>query len=150
MRVPEAKGSTGIWECQPGGWPVVDRPDIEFTYIISGRAALTDTATGTVTEIGPGDLVILPPGWSGRWDVIETVRKIFAIYGHIDPSGTTFEASSAYSIVVSGIHRTAETLRGVPVWKAWIRRSDQVRHRGRRERGRCAPMRRRPTAPPLQ
>lgn len=41
---------------------------------------MTDAASGTVTEIGPGDLVILPPGWSGRWDVIETVRKIFAIY----------------------------------------------------------------------
>lgn len=80
MLAPEAKGSVGIWECQPGGWPVVDRPDTEFTYIISGRAKLTDEATGTVSEITGGDLVILPPGWSGRWDVIETVRKIFAIY----------------------------------------------------------------------
>ena len=77
---PEAAGSTGIWECQPGGWPVLDRPDTEFTYIVSGRARLTDDATGTVTEIGAGDLVILPPGWSGRWDVIETVRKVYAIY----------------------------------------------------------------------
>lgn len=80
MLAPEARGSTGIWECTPGGWPVVNRPDTEFTYIISGRATLTDAATGTVTEIGPGDLIILPPGWTGRWDVIETVRKVFAIY----------------------------------------------------------------------
>lgn len=27
-----------------------------------------------------GDLVILPVGWTGRWDVLETVRKIYAIY----------------------------------------------------------------------
>lgn len=80
LLAPEARGSTGIWECTPGGWLVVNRPDTEFTYIISGRARLTDEATGTVTEIGPGDLVILPPGWTGRWDVIETVRKVFAIY----------------------------------------------------------------------
>lgn len=80
MLAPEARGSLGIWECQPGGWPVLNRPDTEFTYILSGRARLTDEATGTVTEIGAGDLVILPPGWSGRWDVTETVRKVFAIY----------------------------------------------------------------------
>jgi uncharacterized cupin superfamily protein len=77
---PEATGNLGIWECQPGGWPVVNRPDTEFTYIVSGRARLTDEATGNVTEITGGDLVILPPGWTGRWDVIETVRKVYAIY----------------------------------------------------------------------
>ena len=77
---PDAVGNLGIWECQPGGWPVVDRPDTEFTYIISGRATLTDDATGDVVEITGGDLVILPPGWTGRWDVIETVRKVYAIY----------------------------------------------------------------------
>jgi uncharacterized cupin superfamily protein len=77
---PEARGNLGIWECQPGGWPVVNRPDTEFTYIISGRARLTDDASGDVVEITGGDLVILPPGWSGRWDVLETVRKVYAIY----------------------------------------------------------------------
>lgn len=77
---PEAPGNLGIWECQPGGWPVVNRPDTEFTYIISGRARLTDEAAGEAVEIGAGDLVILPPGWTGRWDVIETVRKVYAIY----------------------------------------------------------------------
>lgn len=77
---PDAVGNLGIWECQPGGWPVVERPDTEFTYIISGHARLTDDASGEVAEIGAGDLVILPPGWSGRWDVIEPVRKIYAIY----------------------------------------------------------------------
>jgi uncharacterized protein len=23
---------------------------------------------------------ILPPGWTGRWDVTETVRKVYVIY----------------------------------------------------------------------
>lgn len=77
---PDAAGNLGIWECQPGGWPVVNRPDTEFTYIISGRAMLTDDATGKVVEITSGDLIILPPGWTGRWDVVETVRKVYAIY----------------------------------------------------------------------
>ncbi|KAF1050948.1 MAG: hypothetical protein GAK43_02617 [Stenotrophomonas maltophilia] len=77
---PEAVGSLGVWECQPGGWPVIERPDTEFTYIISGRAQLTDQATGQVVEVTGGDLIILPPGWTGRWDVLETVRKVYAIY----------------------------------------------------------------------
>lgn len=77
---PEAEGQLGIWECQPGGWPVVRRPDTEFTYILSGRARLTDEASGEVVEVTGGDLVILPPQWTGRWDVIEPVRKIYAIY----------------------------------------------------------------------
>lgn len=77
---PEAVGNLGVWECQPGGWPVVDRPDTEFTYIISGRAVLTDDASGEEVLVTGGDLIILPPGWSGRWDVIETVRKVYAIY----------------------------------------------------------------------
>jgi uncharacterized cupin superfamily protein len=70
----------GIWECEPGGWPVEDRPNTETCYIISGKARLTDDATGKVVEITAGDFVTLPPGWSGRWDVIETLRKAYAIF----------------------------------------------------------------------
>jgi uncharacterized cupin superfamily protein len=77
---PGTNAQTGIWECQPGGWPVVDRPNTETCYILSGQARLTDDETGEVTEIGPGSFVVLPPGWSGRWDVIETVRKAYTIF----------------------------------------------------------------------
>lgn len=77
---PEAAGNKGVWECQPGGWPVVDRQDTEVCYILSGRAILTDVARGDKREITAGDLVVLPVGWTGRWDVIETVRKVYAIY----------------------------------------------------------------------
>lgn len=77
---PEAQGSLGIWECQPGGWPVINRQDTEFTYILSGEAVLTDDKTGEQVQIGAGDLVILPKGWTGRWDVKQTVKKIYAVY----------------------------------------------------------------------
>ncbi|MFR0687809.1 cupin domain-containing protein [Enterobacterales bacterium AE_CKDN230030158-1A_HGKHYDSX7] len=77
---PEATGNLGVWECQPGGWPVLNRPDTEFTYILCGRAVLTDDASGEQVEVSGGDLIILPPGWTGRWDVLETVRKVYAIY----------------------------------------------------------------------
>ncbi|ROZ86291.1 cupin domain-containing protein [Gordonia sp. OPL2] len=74
------EAQVGIWECEPGGWPVIDRPNTETCYIISGRATLTDDATGQVTEISAGDFVTLPPGWSGRWDVTETIRKAYSIF----------------------------------------------------------------------
>ncbi|QCI12398.1 DUF861 domain-containing protein [Pseudomonas putida] len=77
---PQAVGNLGVWECQPGGWPVIERPDTEFTYIIFGKALLTDSSTDEVVEVSGGDLIILPPGWTGRWDVLETVRKVYAIY----------------------------------------------------------------------
>lgn len=77
---PEASGSLGVWECEPGGWPVVERKDTEFTYILSGKARLTDESSGQVIEISSGDLVILPPGWTGRWDILEPLRKVYAIF----------------------------------------------------------------------
>lgn len=76
----QAQGNIGFWECTPGGWPVVDRQDTEVAYILSGRGQITDDSTGTVYSIGPGDLVILPVGWTGRWDITETVRKAYVIY----------------------------------------------------------------------
>jgi len=69
----------GVWECEPGGWPVVDRPDTETCYIVSGRATITDGATGEKYEISAGDVIVQPKGWSGRWDVTETIRKVYSI-----------------------------------------------------------------------
>lgn len=77
---PDAAGNIGVWQCTPGGWPVVDRPDTEVAYILSGAATITDDATGTKHEVSPGAFLVLPVGWTGRWDVTETVRKVYAIY----------------------------------------------------------------------
>jgi len=66
----------GLWECTPGGWTITDRPDTETVRILSGRARLTD-AGGASVELSAGDVLVLPKGWSGRWDILETVRKLF-------------------------------------------------------------------------
>lgn len=73
-------GTAGVWQCEPGGWPVTHRADTEVCYILSGAATITDDATGTPHRITAGDLVVLPKGWSGRWDVEKTVRKVYAVY----------------------------------------------------------------------
>lgn len=45
----------------------------------AGRANLPDDASGEVVEIGAGGLVTLPPGRTGRRDIIEPVREAYAI-----------------------------------------------------------------------
>lgn len=70
----------GVWECTPGGWPIVDRTDTEIASIVSGKGIITD-ADGTEQHLAPGSVVTLPKGWSGRWDITETLRKVYVIVG---------------------------------------------------------------------
>jgi hypothetical protein len=66
----------GVWECTPGGWNTIDRPASEAMMFLSGRARLT-TAGQAPVIFQAGDSFVLPKGWNGRWEVIETVRKFF-------------------------------------------------------------------------
>lgn len=69
----------GVWECQPGGWPIAERADTETCYILSGRLIVTDGETGEKFEVSAGDVIVQPKGWWGRWDVLETIRKVYTI-----------------------------------------------------------------------
>ncbi len=68
----------GVWSCTPGGWSILDRPDTEIVLILSGSALITGE-NGTATKVAEGDLFVLPKGWSGRWDIIEDVKKLYVI-----------------------------------------------------------------------
>ncbi len=70
--------SVGVWECTPGGWTIVDRPNTETMMLIDGEVTITPL-DGEAVELGEGDVFVLPKGWSGRWDVSETVRKLYVI-----------------------------------------------------------------------
>jgi len=69
---------TGIWECTPGGWAIENRPNTEICSIVSGSGVITD-ADGTKRQLVPGSVLTLPKGWSGRWDIISTLRKVYVI-----------------------------------------------------------------------
>ncbi len=45
----------GVWECTPGRF-----------------------GSGT-REVGPGDLLVLPRGWTGEWVILEHIRKLYVI-----------------------------------------------------------------------
>ena len=77
-RVLHAHGAVevGVWECTPGGWAIVRRGNTETVHILPGPATITDV-DGTVRELRPGVTLVLPLGWSGRWDITETLRKLY-------------------------------------------------------------------------
>ena len=49
-----------------------------MAVILGGRAVITDDG-GARRELGAGDAIILPVGWTGRWDVVEDVRKLYVL-----------------------------------------------------------------------
>ena len=74
--------SCGSWACSPGGWNSPNpRPSTEWFYVLSGRGAVTDP-DGTPHNFGPGDVVILPEGWRGRWDIFEHIHKMWLTLTH--------------------------------------------------------------------
>jgi uncharacterized cupin superfamily protein len=66
----------GIWECTPGGWSIENRPNTEIVHVLRGAARITDR-DGSIRELSAGSVVVLPVGWSGRWDITETIRKLY-------------------------------------------------------------------------
>jgi uncharacterized cupin superfamily protein len=74
--------SAGTWWCAAGGWPSPAlRPTTEIFLVFSGRGCVTDL-DGMKHEFGPGDTVVLPKGWSGRWDIIEDIHKVWFVHDH--------------------------------------------------------------------
>jgi uncharacterized cupin superfamily protein len=70
--------STGIWECTPGRFTTTRDTTTETCFILSGRVTL-HSGNGQTHSFGPGDMFTLPIGWSGAWEVHETVRKVYFI-----------------------------------------------------------------------
>lgn len=70
--------AVGCWTCTPGGFPVANRPTTECFHVLEGLFFLTNT-DGSARRCGPGDTVVLPKGWSGHWDIIEAVKKVWVV-----------------------------------------------------------------------
>jgi len=68
----------GVWECTPGGWHIDNRPDTETMLLLKGHVRMTTDGEESV-ELRAGDMFVLPRGWSGRWDVLVTTRKLYVV-----------------------------------------------------------------------
>lgn len=79
--------SCGSWACSEGGWASPSpRGSTEFFYVLSGHGAVTDP-DGTRHPFGPGDTVVLPKGWYGRWDIDQFIHKVWLTKEHEDIPG---------------------------------------------------------------
>jgi uncharacterized protein len=68
----------GVWEVTPGSFRGSKDGVYELMHFVSGRGWITD-ADGVRTEIKPGVVMLCPDGWSGVWEVEQTVRKTYAV-----------------------------------------------------------------------
>jgi len=72
---------TGVWECTPGRFDSARNGDTEVMHFVAGDATIT-SADGTAHEISTGTTIVAPDGWSGVWDIRETVRKVYVIWNN--------------------------------------------------------------------
>jgi uncharacterized cupin superfamily protein len=68
----------GVWEGTPGQFPARRDGYSEICQILSGIAVL-HTEGGAAIELRAGDTIVMPTGWTGRWELIEPVRKLYII-----------------------------------------------------------------------
>ncbi|MCC5956930.1 MAG: DUF861 domain-containing protein [Natronohydrobacter sp.] len=68
----------GVWHSTPGAWRV-SYEEWEYFHVLTGRGTLTD-ATGQATALEPGGRHIIRPGFTGTFEVTETLTKDFVIF----------------------------------------------------------------------
>ena len=72
----EGRVHTGLWECTAGDFTAERDGYTEICTILSGRVTIEVEGTEP-EEFGPGDVMVMPSGWSGVWRVHEPLRKHF-------------------------------------------------------------------------
>ncbi len=67
----------GTWTSTTGKWHAFTDRD-EFCFIVSGHVRL-QAESGEVQTFKTGDVFLIPNGFRGYWDVVETTTKHFVI-----------------------------------------------------------------------
>ena len=70
----------GVWECTPYS-EILSYPGetSEFCHVLKGKVALTNP-DGSTEYFEIGDSYVVPSGFKGKFEVLETLRKIYVIY----------------------------------------------------------------------
>jgi uncharacterized protein len=70
--------ASGVWSATPGHHRVVrDTNILETFYILEGEITLFEDGVEQPKHFGPGDLVVLEPGFTGSWKTTSTVKKVY-------------------------------------------------------------------------
>jgi len=68
----------GIWQSEPGKWRIRYTEE-EYCHLLDGVSVITDEQ-GRALRVHAGDRFVIPRGFEGTWEVVETTRKIYVIY----------------------------------------------------------------------
>jgi|SRR5579875_2439944 len=74
----DGEQQAGVWECTPGPsrWTLDSN---EFVYVLYGRMTVTPDG-GEASDVGPGDTMVFPKGWTGSWQIHEPLRKLYVLF----------------------------------------------------------------------
>lgn len=68
----------GFWSATPGKWRI-RYTENELCVMTAGRVVLQN-ASGQRWEFAAGDAFVVPAGFSGTWEVLESCTKIYAVF----------------------------------------------------------------------
>ncbi len=77
---PDGAMIAGIWTSTPGKWHAFTERD-EYCYILEGHCRLIDEE-GNAKTFRKDDAFLIPNGFRGYWEIIETTTKHFVIRQH--------------------------------------------------------------------
>lgn len=75
---PTKQYFVGVWRSEPGKWRI-HYTEEEYCRMLDGVSIVTDE-TGHAVTVRAGDEFVVPRGFVGTWEVVETSTKRFVIY----------------------------------------------------------------------
>ena len=77
--LPAGRVYSGVWRCEPGRWRIaMGATERELFTVVAGRCRVHDSHGG-FEEAGPGEAILIPPGFTGEFEVLEAVTKTYLI-----------------------------------------------------------------------
>jgi uncharacterized cupin superfamily protein len=75
---PSGQFFAGTWSSTPGKWQVA-YTEHEFCRLLAGRIRI-ESETGEIRDYAAGDSFVIPAGFRGTWEVLETAEKQYVIF----------------------------------------------------------------------
>jgi uncharacterized cupin superfamily protein len=75
---PDGTLVIGTWQSTPYAEMLTNENSTEYSSILSGKVAITNP-DGSVETFGAGERYVLPAGVTVRFEVTETMRKVYVL-----------------------------------------------------------------------
>lgn len=79
---PSGQFVVGVWRSEPGKWRI-SYTEEEYCQMLEGRSIVTD-AVGRAVTVAAGESFVIPRGFEGTWEVVDTTLKRFVIFEAAD------------------------------------------------------------------